>query len=221
MGLIQVLIFLLLADKGPFDWLKTVNAAEKIGKLEKWHVDRETNATHFKANSKGINEIDLNAFQESVRLTYLDLSFNELKELKVGVFDPLKNLETLWLFNNQLIIIEENLFSTNKKLLDLYLHNNNLIAIAPNEIIRPLSNLWVYNNTCVKTRSVILNFQLESCHNFYDSLKEFETDIKKISKKTVVTAADNQYLIEYIFNGIFMLKVLLHTIFLIILVFMY
>lgn len=96
-------------------------------------------------------KIELDAFQELIRLRDVDLSKNQLDYIHPQTFQPLVALEKLNLSNNKLFAVEIETFTTNRKLNMLDLRNNQITFIAPSafEGLYGIRELYFVGNLCI------------------------------------------------------------------------
>jgi len=93
-----------------------------------------TNSVVIDLSVKSIDSIDLNTFNDYVKLEELYLDDNKLTQLQTGLFSNLVNLRELWLESNHIISIDKSIFNGLINLELVCLSNNPVTTLFPNQV---------------------------------------------------------------------------------------
>ena len=113
------------------------------------------------------------------KLTYLNLTKNQLTKIEPHYFAYLPNLTNLILDYNQLIQIKNNSFDSMSKLVNLSIKFNKIKQIEPDafRMLRNLSNIWLNHNKLSNINQVFFNnFTLDLLNLSRNRLTEFNNN---------------------------------------------
>lgn len=92
-------------------------------------VSGATNLRRLTWRKSGIEYLETDVFQNTIKLEILDLGDNQLTNLSDNIFSPLRNLRYLYLTHNRIDSIRENSFRGLESLEEIYISNNQLKTI--------------------------------------------------------------------------------------------
>ncbi|XP_072023507.1 uncharacterized protein [Amphiura filiformis] len=131
------------------------------------------------AISPGIFEekVQIDLFDQLMKLEILDLSNNSIDSLESGVFRDCYHLKEVYLYDNKLQVIQSDLFNGLTKLEILSLYENGIESL-PSGVFRDLhqlQELWLYDNKLKVIQSDLFNSLkkleiLDLSNNNYESL---------------------------------------------------
>ncbi|XP_017271182.1 amphoterin-induced protein 1 [Kryptolebias marmoratus] len=109
----------------------------------KWAPENLGSLQSLILRNNGLYFLSTEAFVHVTNLTYLDLSFNNLRQLDELIFEPLERLQVLVLFKNNISQIDRTAFEGLASLQRLYM-SHNLISRFPLEVLKDESRLGTF-----------------------------------------------------------------------------